>query len=217
MLGIAMLAALLLPAGGASGARQSALTRHVPAAVASGSVQRIGAAPANQIMEVTVSLPSRNEAELHSLLERMYDPASPLYRHFLSVAQFTDRYGPSETDYRSLLAFAGRHHLRSYAPVANRRVLDLRGSVADIDRAFGVDIGLYRRLEGSGVFFAPDREPALDVKAPRPQTPRWRRVRVREGTLRVAISGLHITAVRRSRGPANPSACWNTPGTTLPT
>jgi subtilase family serine protease len=163
MFGIALVAALLLPLGSGGVVRQAALTRHVPDVVASGAAQRVGAPSSSQAMEITVSLPSRNEAELQWLLGAIYDPAGPLYRHYLSVTQFTQRYGPSESDYRSLVNFAVAHHLRPHALVANRRVLNLAGSVADIDRAFNVDIEFYRRPNGAGLFFAPDREPTLDL------------------------------------------------------
>jgi subtilase family serine protease len=163
MFAIALVAALLLSAGNGSGARQSALTKHVPDVVASGAAQRAGALSPAQPMEITVSLPSRNEAELRSLLGAIYDPTGPLYHQYLSVAQFTERYGPSEADYRSLLSFALTHHLRPHALVANRRVLNLEATVADVDRAFDIDVQVYRRPDGTGLFFAPNREPTLDL------------------------------------------------------
>jgi subtilase family serine protease len=163
MVGVALLATLLASVAGNGFARQPSLTRHVPDVVASGAAQRIGSPSPAQTMEVTVELPSRNEAELHSLLSLIYDPASPFYRHFLSVAQFTDRFGPSEADYRTLLRFAEAHHLQPHALVANRRALDVQASVADMERAFNVKIGLYRTPGESRAFYAPDREPTLDL------------------------------------------------------
>lgn len=163
MVGIAFVAALLGPVSGNAFVRQAALTPHVPSVVTSGVAQRAGAPAPSDAMEVTVSLPSRNEAELESLLGAIYDRSSPLYRHFLTVAQFTERYGPSASDYRALVAFAVTHHLHPHALVANRRVLDVQGSVANVERAFAVKIGLYRRPDGTGMFFAPDREPTLDL------------------------------------------------------
>jgi subtilase family serine protease len=163
MFGIVLAAALALPLTSGTAVRQLTLTRNVPDVVASGLAQLVGALSGSQMMEITVSLPSRNEGELQTLLGAIYDPASPVYHHFLSVGQFTERYGPSESDYRSLLAFAVAHHLRPRALVANRRVLNLAGSVADIDRAFHLDIQVYRRPNATGLFFAPDREPTLDL------------------------------------------------------
>ena len=146
-------------------ARAVASTRHVPDVVARGIAPRIGAPLPQQTMEVSISLPSRNEAELQSLLATIYDPACPYYRHYLTVAEFTARYGPAEADYRSILRFALAHNLRAHALVANRRVLDLQGTVADVERAFAIRIGLYSHPAERRTFYAPDREPTLDSSA----------------------------------------------------
>jgi kumamolisin len=151
-------------AGAAHGA--PALTRHVPGAVARGTAPRIGAAPASQEMELAISLPLRDEAGLAALLRDIYDPASPRFRQYLSVAEFTARFGPSETDYAAVQNFAVTHHLQVRQGSANRRVVDVHGSVADIDSAFHVTIGLYRHPTEARVFFAPDREPAADLAVP---------------------------------------------------
>lgn len=155
-----------LSAGGAGTvAREVTLTRHVPDVVARGVAPRIGAPLPQQTMEISISLPSRNEAELQALLSTIYDPASPYYRHYLTVAEFTARYGPAEADYRSILRFALAHNLRAHALVANRRVLDLQGTVADVERAFAIRIGLYSHPAERRTFYAPDREPTLDSSA----------------------------------------------------
>jgi subtilase family serine protease len=165
LLGLVMLAALVTPIAGSVPGRPT-MTQTVPDAVANGTAQRIGALSPQQTVEVTISLPSRNEAELQALVEALYDPASPIYRHFLSVAQYTARYGPTESDYRSLLSFALEHGLQPHALPANRRVLDVQATVADVERAFGVKIGLYRHPTESRVFYAPDREPRLNLGVP---------------------------------------------------
>jgi subtilase family serine protease len=164
--GLTLLAALAVPLAANDLVQQRTLTQHVPDVVARGTAARVGELPARQMMELTISLPSRNEAELQSLLAAMNDPASPLYRHFLSVSQFTARYGPSQSDYRSLLGFALAHHLRPHALVANRRVLDVQGTVADVERAFDVRMGLYRHPTEPRSFYAPDREPTLALGVP---------------------------------------------------
>jgi subtilase family serine protease len=165
LFGFALVAALVTSVAGNDVARPT-LTRTVPEAVSRGTAERIGAPSRQQTMEISISLPSRNEAELQALLQSIYDPASPMYRHFLSVAQFTARYGPSESDYRSLLKFALEHGLQPHAVAANRRVLDVRATVADVERAFGIAIGLYRHPTEPRVFYAPDREPTLNLGVP---------------------------------------------------
>jgi subtilase family serine protease len=162
MFGLVLSAALALWGQGAIAARVPTLTGHVPNAVARGSALRIGMPSPQQTMELSIELPSRNEAELRTLLGAIYDPASPFFRHYLTVAQFTARYGPVAAHYDALVRFALVHNLRPHALAANRRVLDVQGSVADVERAFDVRIGLYRNLAEQRTFFAPDREPTLE-------------------------------------------------------
>jgi subtilase family serine protease len=163
ILGLTLTAALVLPAGGALAAREAALTQHVPAVVMNGAAQRVGAAPARQTMELSIELPSRNESELRSLLATIYNPASPFFRHYLTVAQYTDRFGPTAADYNAVVHFALTHNLHPHALAANRRLLDVQGTVGDVERAFNVGIGLYRDPAAQRSFYAPDREPTLDA------------------------------------------------------
>lgn len=57
-------------------------------------------------LRLAIALPLRNQAALANLLEQIYDPTSPNYRHYLTVAQFTSQFGPTEQDYQSVIAFA---------------------------------------------------------------------------------------------------------------
>src|SRR5664279_2555394 len=55
----------------------------------------IGTPAAAQSVSFSVHLPLRNEAQLEQLVKLQGDRNSPLYHHFLSVAQFRATYGPS--------------------------------------------------------------------------------------------------------------------------
>ena len=57
-------------------------------------------------MRLDVVLPVRDPAGLHSFLLGLYDPSSPSYRHFLTVQEFTRKFGPSQADYDDLTKFA---------------------------------------------------------------------------------------------------------------
>jgi len=138
---IAPLAALLAATGAQA---MPTLTTHVPPAVAKHAARLVGAAAPGETMELAISLPLRDEAGLRALIALLYDKASPQYRHYLSVADFTARFGPSAADYDALVAYATAQHLRVHARAANRHVLDVDGSVSDIERALHVRIGLYR-------------------------------------------------------------------------
>ncbi len=56
-------------------------------------------------MRMQVVLPMRNKAQLKDTLSVLYNPSSPLYRHWLSVAEFTKRFGPTQKDYDTAIKF----------------------------------------------------------------------------------------------------------------
>lgn len=71
-----------------------------------GEAKPIGQLPSDQIMRLDVVLPLRDPAGLEAFLKELYDPASPSYRHFLTVPEFTERFGPTQEDYDAVTRFA---------------------------------------------------------------------------------------------------------------
>src|SRR5580704_15271029 len=142
------------------------MTSHVPEAVASGVAPLVGHLPGTQPLSLAISLPSRNEAELNDLLQQIYDPRSPNFHHYLSVAEFTERFGPSESDYAAVQNFAQANGLVVVDATANRMVLDVEGPAANIESAFHVSLGVYQHPTESRTLYAPDREPTLDLDVP---------------------------------------------------
>ncbi len=117
-------------------------------------------------MHLAIGLPLRNQAALSNLLADIYDPASPRFHQYLSVEQFTAMFGPSEADYQKLKDFAQANNLTVSATHPNRLLLDVRASVADIEKAFHINLRLYQHPTESRAFFAPDSEPTLDTEVP---------------------------------------------------
>jgi subtilase family serine protease len=142
------------------------MTRHVPEAVASGKAQLVGQLPATQRLSLAISLPLRNENGLNDLLQQIYDPHSASYRHYLSVQEFTERFGPTFGDYEAVRQFAKTNGLAVVDIAANHMVLDVEGSAANIEKAFQVKIGLYQHSTEKRTFYSPDREPTLDLGVP---------------------------------------------------
>src|ERR1043165_5809927 len=70
---------------------------HVPAALARS--QPIGQLPATNQLRLAIGLPLRDQAGLQTFLAKLYDPASPSFRQYLTPEAFTDRFGPTEQDY----------------------------------------------------------------------------------------------------------------------
>ncbi|HLX94376.1 MAG TPA: protease pro-enzyme activation domain-containing protein, partial [Verrucomicrobiae bacterium] len=117
-------------------------------------------------MDLAIGLPLRNKDALNSLLQQLYDPSSPNYRHYLTPDQFTEQFGPTEQDYQALIDFARTNGLTVTATYPNRAVLDVSGSVADIERVFHVTLRTYRHPTENRTFYAPDVEPSLDLTVP---------------------------------------------------
>jgi hypothetical protein len=141
-------------------------TVHIRPVVTSGQAQLVGALPENQRLALSIALPLSNEADLKQLLQVLYNPGSPRFRHFMSVKDFTDRFGPSETDYDSLIAFLTANSLSVTGTAANRQIVRIEAAVADIERVFHVEMRLYRHPTEPRNFFAPDREPSVDLDLP---------------------------------------------------
>ena len=101
-----------------------------------------------------------------TLLQQIYDPQSANYHHYLSVEEFTARFGPSESDYVAVLHFADANSLAVIDTAANRMVLDVEGPAANIENAFHINLGVYQHPTENRTFYAPDREPSPDLDVP---------------------------------------------------
>ena len=152
-----------MSAQSASAALRQRLGGHVPKAAATASL--VGELSPTQNLDLAIGLPLRNRAELQDLLKKIYDPHDPQYRHFLTPDEFTARFGPTETDYRSVMDFARSQGLSVIGTHPNRALVEVRGTVADIDNTFHVNLRNYRRPDGSN-FHAPDVEPSVDLEVP---------------------------------------------------
>jgi kumamolisin len=142
---------------------QTLLTRHVREVVLNGEAQSLGRLPTAQSIRLVLVLPHRNQAELESLLKDLYDPHSAAYRRFLTVEEFTATYGPSQEDYDSVIRFAEANGFTVVGTSRNRMNLEVTGSVETIAKAFHLTLGVYQHPTENRTFFAPDREPTVDL------------------------------------------------------
>jgi subtilase family serine protease len=145
-------------------APQRLLTRHVPNEA--DAAHFVAALPDTQRLRLAITLPLHHEAALDRLLDSVSDPRSPAYRHYLTVAEFTDRYGPTAAEYAALHRFAAQHGLDVKADYPNRFVMDVEAPASAIRAAFGVTLGIYRHSRDGRLFYAPDREPTMDIGIP---------------------------------------------------
>lgn len=141
----------------------SLLTSHVPAAVASGEVSQVAAPDPSRPLQLTIALPMRDAAALEELVRQLYDPASSHFRQYLSAAEFTDRFGPTEADYAKAVQFFQGNGFTIVATAANRYLIEAVASVDTVQRVLHVNFGLYQHPTENRLFIAPDREPTLDL------------------------------------------------------
>ena len=153
---------LLLAAPGMQAAQT--LHGHIPSAVF--RTQPLGRLAASKRLDVVVALPLRNLDVLTNLLQQLYDPASTNFHHYLTPQQFTEKFGPTEADYEALSAFARSNHLSITGIHPNRTLLDVSGTVAELEHAFHVMLHEYPHPAEARTFYAPDVEPSLDVSVP---------------------------------------------------
>jgi len=162
----ALIAMVLFADKVCQGQLQPLMTRHVREVTVNGQTQLLGRLPSTRSMHLVFVLPLRHHPELENFLQQLYDPSSPSYRHFLTVEEFTEQFGPSQEDYDSFLRFAKANSLVVNATSRNRMNVNVVASVADIEKALHITMGVYQHPTEGRTFYAPDREPTLDLPFP---------------------------------------------------
>jgi subtilase family serine protease len=139
------------------------LTHHTREVALNGQARSVGCLPAEQNMRLVLVLPLRDRGDLDQFLKDLYNPASPSYRHYLTVEEFTTMFGPTQQDYDAVLHWVEVNGLQVVGTSRNRVDVDVTGPVGSIEKAFHVTMGLYQHPTENRIFYAPDREPTLDL------------------------------------------------------
>jgi len=165
LLAIAALLTLLSFATSRSQA-QSLSTRHVREVTRTGAAKPIGQLPSDQIMTLNVVLPLRDPAGLDSFLKELYNPSSSSYRHFLTVPEFTEKFGPTQQDYDAVVRLVEAHGFTVVGGTRDGMDVQIRGPVSAVESAFHVTMRTYQHPTENRTFYAPDREPTTDLPFP---------------------------------------------------
>jgi hypothetical protein len=108
---------------------------------------------------LTVVLRREGQAAFDEYLRRLYDASAPEYRRFSTPEEQAARFGPSEARYESVVEYLRAHDLELFEGSRDRLTLTVRGSRADVERAFAVEIADFRA--GDRRFFANLSNPSL--------------------------------------------------------
>ncbi len=136
----------------------------LPSSIASytSSSQVVARAATNQSINLAVGLSLRNQAGLTSYLQQVSNPGSPLYHHYLNAATFAALYAPLPSSEAAVIDYLRSQGLTITATYANHLLVDARGSVAQAEQAFQVQINNYQAKNGQ-IFYANDSAPSLPV------------------------------------------------------
>ncbi len=138
-------------------------THHVREAVRSGQAQPVGRLPGSQVMTLNIVLPLRDQAGLTRFLEELYDPHSFNYRQYLTVSEFTERFGPSQEDYDAVVHFAKANGLTVSGGSRDGMNVLVKARVSAIESAFHVSMNTYQHPTENRIFYSPDREPTTTL------------------------------------------------------
>jgi subtilase family serine protease len=141
---------------------ESVLTHHVRPVTMNGQARLIGSLPANQILQLDVVLPLRDQAGLDTFLAGLYT-TSPRYRQYLTPAQFTERFGPTQQDYDTVVKYVQDHGLTVIGGSRDGMEVQVKGPVSAIQSAFHINLLTFQHPTENRTFFAPDREPSTDL------------------------------------------------------
>jgi subtilase family serine protease len=154
---------LMLPSVAGSAQRQMLKSTRVPAV---SSLLSPGRMPSAQRLDLIVGLPLRNRDGLTNLLQELYDPLSTNFHRYLTPKEFTQKFGPTDQDYQELTRFMLSNHFKITGIDEGRTMLNINGSVADVERVFGVKLLLYQHPAENRLFYAPDNVPSIEIQTP---------------------------------------------------
>jgi subtilase family serine protease len=142
---------------------ETVVTHHVREAVRSGHAPMVGQLPSSQTLQLDLVLNLRDPQGLKSFLSEVYDPGNPNYHHFLTVAEFTQRFGPTQEDYDAVVQFAKDNGLQVVGGSRDGMDVQVKGSVHAIESAFRVQMNSYQHPTEGRTFFSADREPSVSL------------------------------------------------------
>ena len=154
----AVLLLLSQTAGRSAGVQK--ISENVPKAVS--HLRSLGHFDGTNRLDLAIGLPLRDSAGLSAFLNDVYDPKSPNFHQFLTPAQFTAKFGPTEADYEAVKAFATANGLKITHTHPNRVLLDVEGSVDDIEKAMNVTLQVFNHPVDKRTFFAPNTDPTVN-------------------------------------------------------
>jgi subtilase family serine protease len=116
-----------------------------------------------KVIELSFWLNPHNRGELDTIANRLYDPTSPQFRHFLTRKQIATRFAPSAAEMKVVRQFLEANNLKVMRVGPMNFFVHVKGTVGDIENALHVQLNQYQ--VGSNVMRANNRDPYVDGAA----------------------------------------------------
>ena len=149
--------------GSANSPAATVMTHHVREATRTGEARLVGRMQADKVMSLNLVLALRDPAGLDAFLADIQNPRSPNYRHFLTPAEFTAKFGPTQADYDAVVAFAKNNGLTVTGGTRDGMEVLVKGPVSAIESAMHITMQTYQHPTEGRTFYAPDREPTINL------------------------------------------------------
>jgi subtilase family serine protease len=155
---------LLLTSALASAQRLQQLHGYLPRAVS--TLTAVAPLADSTPIDVVIGLPTSNAASLTAALHDIYDPASARFHQYLTPEQYTAEFSPSPESFSAVLDFAKANGLPVVMAPPNRKYVHIRAPASAINKAFHVTLQQYRHPTEDRLFYAPDKEPTVELEVP---------------------------------------------------
>jgi subtilase family serine protease len=158
------LAACAVAAAPAGAASQTQVVHVGSAAILPANTQTVAAVPATQQLQLTVALKPQDPSGLENYATEVATPGSPLYHHYLSVAQFAQSFGATPAQIATVQSALRAQGVSVGAPLANDLTLPVTGSAAQVEKAFSVSLSQVKLATGRTAF-ANTEAPSVPLNA----------------------------------------------------
>ena len=112
-------------------------------------------------LHVTVTLQPRDPAALEAFANQVSTPGSPLFRDYITPAEFAQRFGATPDAVQAVEASLEAHGLTPGAPSPNDLSIPVTATAGSLSRAFGVSLA-HVVLPGGATAIVNQQAPALD-------------------------------------------------------
>ncbi len=154
---------LMVAFGAATTQAAEVLTHHVRNVAQTALAESLAT---DQQMQLDVVLPLRDKAGLDAFVADVSNPASANFRKYLTPAEFTKRFAPTQADYDTVIDYLRKSGFAITGGSRGRMDIQVAGPVSAVEAAFNVKMRTYSHPTESRLFFGPDREPTTSLDIP---------------------------------------------------